>query len=87
MFQSHVVLRLETDTSTENVDKCTTLLSKSIDDWSSWWSQWGFEHIAEDAKNAMELLKLSGSSAIGGLGLPLNAGHHLTKKDKINDEW
>lgn len=67
VFQSHVRLRLKTDTSTEDVRQGTTLLSKCIDDRSSGWCQRGLEHVAEDAENGVEVLKvLGGSTVIGG---------------------
>jgi hypothetical protein len=81
VLQSHVVLRLETDTGSEDVGESTSLLSKSVDDWSSGRSQWSLEHVAEDAKHAVEVLEiLGGNTAVGG-SLPLNAGHHLSNQD------
>lgn len=66
MLESHVVLGLEADTSTENVDKSTALLGESVDDWSTRWGQWSLEHEAEDGKNGVEVLEVLGASTIGG---------------------
>lgn len=87
VLQSHVVLRLETNTSAEDVDQRTTLLRKSIDDWSSWWSQRSLEHVAEDTEDAVEFGVVIGGSTIGGRSLPLDTSHHLSEDDKINDQW
>ena len=86
MLKRHIILRLETDTSTENVGQGTSLFSKGIDHWSTWWGQWRLEHVAEDAKNAMEVLEIFGGDAIIGWSLPLDSGHHLGNQDKINDQ-
>jgi hypothetical protein len=87
VLQSHVVLRLEPDTGTEDVRESTSLLSKSIDDWSSGRSQWSLEHVAEDAEYAVEVLEILGGSTVVGGSLPLDASHHLSDEDKINDQW
>lgn len=87
MLQGHITLWLETNTSTEDVGQGTSLLSKSIDDGCSWRSQGGLEHVAEDAKNTMEVLEVLSGSPIGGCGLPLNASHHLSDENKIDDQW
>jgi hypothetical protein len=87
VLQSHVVLRLEPDTGTEDVRESTSLLSKSIDDWSSGRSQWSLEHVAEDAEYAVEVLEILGGSTVVGCSLPLDASHHLSDEDKINDQW
>jgi hypothetical protein len=39
VLQSHVVLRLEAEESTENVGESSTLLSESVDDRSASWSE------------------------------------------------
>jgi hypothetical protein len=39
VLQSHVVLRLETKESTENVGESSTLLGESVDDRSASWSE------------------------------------------------
>lgn len=87
MLKSHVVLGLETNTSTEDVDQSTTLLSKSIDDWGSWWSQWSLKHEAQDGENTVEVLELLGGGAISGVCLPLDASEHLGNDDQVNDQW
>jgi hypothetical protein len=87
VLKSHVVLRLETNTSTENVGQSTSLLGKSIDNWCSGRGQWSLEHVAENAKHTVEVLEVLGGSAVVGMSLPLDAGHHFGDEDKINDQW
>ena len=87
VLQGHVVLRLETNTGTEDVDQGTSLLSKSIDDWCSWRGQWSLKHVAEDAENGMESGEILGSNSIGGVSLPFDASHHLSEDHKIDDQW
>jgi hypothetical protein len=87
VLQSHIALRLKTDTSTEDVGESTSLLGKSIDDRSSRRSQWGLEHVAENAEHAVEVLELLGGDAIVRSSFPLDTGHHLSDQDKVNDQW
>lgn len=87
VLQRHVVLRLETDASTEDVGQGTSLLSKSIDDWGSGGRQWGLEHVAENREDAVEVSEVLGGSTISGVGLPLDAGHHLSNQDEVDDQW
>ena len=87
VLKSHVVLRLETNTSTEDVSQGTTLLGKSINDWGSRWGQWSLEHVAENAQHAVEVLEILGGDAISGMGLPLNTSHHLCDHNQINYQW
>lgn len=86
VLQSHVVLRLETDAGTEDVDQRTSLLSKSVDDWSPWWSQRSFEHVAENTKHAVKVLEIFGRNTVVGSSLPLDTSHHLGNQDEINDQ-
>lgn len=39
VFEGHVVLRLQSNAGTENVDKGTSLLCQSIDNWCARWRQ------------------------------------------------
>lgn len=87
VLQSHVRLGLKTNAGTEDVGQSSTLLGQSVDNWSSRWSQWCLEHVAENAEHAVEVLVLLGGSAIGGGSLPLDTGHHLGNDHQINDEW
>ena len=87
VLQSHIVLRLETDAGTEDVGESTSLLSKSVDDRSSRRGQWSFEHVAEDAEHAMEVLEILGGSTVVGGSLPLDASHHLSNENEIYDQW
>lgn len=87
VLQSHVVLRLKTNTSTENVDQSTALLSESIDNRCSWWRQWSLEHEAEDAEHAVEVLELLCGDTIGGCGFPLDTSHHLSDQDQVDNQW
>ena len=87
VLQSHVVLRLETDAGTEDVGQRTSLLSKSVDDWSAWRGQWSLEHVAENAEHAVEVLEVLGGNTVVGGSLPLDTSHHLSDQDKIYDQW
>jgi hypothetical protein len=87
VLQSHVVLRLQANACAEDVSQSTSLLSKSVDDWSSWRSQGSLEHVAENAENTMKVLEILSSSAIIGVCLPLDTSHHLSDDDQINDQW
>ena len=87
MLQGHIALWLETNTGTEDVCQSTALLSKSVDDRGSGRGQGGLQHVAEDAKDAVEVLVVLGGSAVVGLSLPLDASHHLGNKHKVNDQW
>jgi hypothetical protein len=87
VLQSHVVLRLQANACAEDVGQSTSLLSKSIDDWSSWRSQRCLEHVAKNAENTVEVLEILGSDAIIGVCLPLDASHHLSDDNQINDQW
>lgn len=86
MLQRHVVLWLETDAGAEDVGQGTSLLSKSIDDWGSRRSQWSLEHVAEDREDAMEVSKVLSSGTISRVSLPLDASHHLSNQDEIDDQ-
>jgi hypothetical protein len=86
VFQGHVILGLETNTSTEDVDQGTSLLSKSIDDRGAGRCQGRLEHITENAENTMELGIVFSSNAISGLSLPLDTSHHLGENNKIDNQ-
>lgn len=86
VLQSHVRFRLKTNASTEDVGQGSTLLGKSIDDGSTGRSQRSLEHVAENTQNAVEVLVLGGSSTVRGGSLPLDARHHLSNDDQINDQ-
>ena len=87
MLKSHIVLRLQANTGTEYVGQGSSLLSESIDDWSSWGSQWSLEHVAENTENAVEVLELFGSDTVVGVSLPLDTSHHLRNQDQVYDQW
>lgn len=80
VLESHVGLGLKTDAGTENVGQSSALLGKGVDNRGARRSQGGLEHVAEDAENAVEVLKVTFGR------LPLDARHHLGKDDEINDE-
>ena len=86
VFEGHVRLRLETNAGTEDVGQGGTLLGERVDDGGTGRSQRGFEHVAEDAQDAVEALVLGGGSAIGGDGLPLDTSHHLSNDNQVNDQ-
>ena len=86
VLQSHVILRLKSNASLEDVDQGTSLLRKSIDDRSARRSQGCLEHEAENAEHAVEVLEVLGGSTVAGMRLPLDASHHLCDDDQINDQ-
>jgi len=51
VLKSHVVLRLQTNTSPEDVGKCSTLLGKSINDRGSRRSQRCLENVSHARDN------------------------------------
>ncbi len=87
MLQSHVVLRLETDASLEDIDQSASLLSKGVNDWSARRCQGSLKHEAENAKHAVEVLEVLGRSTVAGMSLPLNTSHDLGDNNQINDQW
>lgn len=87
MLQSHVRLRLKTDTGTEDVGQGTALLSKCVDDRCSWWSQRSLKHVAENAKHTVKTFVILGGSTIVGLSFPGDTSHHFRDEHKIDDQW
>lgn len=86
VLQRHVRLRLQPNTSAEDVRQGTSLLGKSIDNRCARRGQRCLQHVAEDAENAVKsLVVLVGGFA--GAGLPLNASHHLGKHNEIDNQW
>jgi hypothetical protein len=85
VLKSHVGLGFKTNTSTEDVGQGSALLSKSVDNGGARRGKRSLEHVAEDTQDTMEALILSGSSAIGGHGLPLDTRHHLGNDDQVDD--
>lgn len=81
MLQSHIALRLEANAGAEDVSHSSALLSKGVDDRGARRSKRGLEHVAENAKHAVEpgILVLAVSP-------PLDTGHHLGNQDQINDQ-
>lgn len=86
VLQSHVRLGLKANAGAEDVGQGGALLGKSIDDGSARRGQGSLEHVAEDTQDAVELLVLGSDVAVSGRGLPLDAGHHLSDHDKVDDE-
>jgi hypothetical protein len=86
VLESHVRLWLKTNASTEDVGKRCALLSESIDNRSSRRGEGGLEHIAQDAQHTVET-SIVLSRRIIRASLPLNASHHLSDKNQINDQW
>lgn len=87
VLQCHIILRLKTNAGLEYIDQCASLLSKSVDDGGARRCQGSFEHEAEDAEHAVEVLEILGSSTIIGVCLPLDTSHHLSNDNEINDQW
>lgn len=66
VLQGHITLRFKTNACTEDIGQGTSLLSKCIDDWCSWRGQWSLQHVAENAKHAVEVLEILGGGAAVG---------------------
>jgi len=81
VLKIHIALRLKTDAGAEDVGQGTTLLGEGVNNRSAGGRKGGLEHVAEDAKNAVEVLELGVA-----VGPPLEAGHHLGDEDKVDDE-
>lgn len=81
MLKSHVRLGLKSNAGTEDVGQRSTLLGESVDNRCARGGQRSLKHVAEDAKDAVEVLELALTSR-----LPLDTGHHLRNDDKVNDE-
>lgn len=86
VLQGHFRLRLEANTSTEDVGQCRTLFSQSVHNRGARRSQGSLEHVAEDAEDAVELLELSSLVAVIGDSLPLDTGHHLSHHHEVNNQ-
>jgi hypothetical protein len=86
VLKGHVRLGLETNAGTEDVGQGSALLGKGVDDGSAGRGQRSLEHVAEDAEHAVEVLELGGLGTVRGGSLPLDAGHHLSNDDEVNDE-
>lgn len=86
VLQSHFRFRLQANASAEDVGQCRTLLSQSVHNGSARRSQGSLEHVAEDTKDAVELLEFSSLVAVIGSSLPLDTSHHLSNHDKVNDQ-
>jgi hypothetical protein len=87
VLQCHVRLRLQTDTSTEDVSQSTSLLSKGVDDRCSWWSQRSLKHVAKNAKHAVETLVLLRGCTVIGPSFPRDTSHHFRNEHEVYDEW
>jgi hypothetical protein len=44
------------------------------------------EHVAEDTEHAVEA-SILGIDAISAVSLPLDAGHHLSHENQVDDQW
>lgn len=82
MLESHVRLRLKTNACAEDIGQSSTLLGQCVDDRGAGRSQGGLQHVAEDAEDAVEVLVAALRAGV----FPLNASHHLSNDDKVNDE-
>lgn len=94
-------LGLKADTGTEDVRHCRTLFGKRVDDRSAGRSKRGLgrlakillvlrrkpylKHVTKDAENAVEA-SILGVGSLSSMSLPLDAGHHFSYQDQINDE-
>lgn len=58
VLQSHLRVRLETNTGPEDVGQSRALLGESIDHRGAGGSQRSLEHVAEDTENTVESLVL-----------------------------
>lgn len=80
MLKRHVRLRLKTNAGAEDVGQSSALLGQSVDDGRARRRHGRLEHVAEHAEHAVEVLVVS------AVGLPLDAGHHLSDDDEIDDQ-
>ena len=87
VFQSHVRLRLKTDTGTEDIGQGTSLLGKCVDNRCFRRSERSLKHLAENAEHAMKTFIVFRGSTVIGLCLPGDTSHHFRNEDQINDEW
>lgn len=83
MFQSHIRLRLQSHACTEDVGQGSALLGQGIDDWRAGRCHGRLQHVAEDGEHAVERLVLIVGLAVA---LPLDARHHLSNEDQVDDE-
>nr|POE47715.1 hypothetical protein CFP56_01046 [Quercus suber] len=81
VLERHVVLRLQSDASTHDVDERAALFGERVDDRGARRGQWGLEHVAEDAEDGVEAF-------VVGLAVlaPLDAGHEFGDEDEIDDQ-
>jgi hypothetical protein len=86
VLESHLRLGFKANAGTEDVCQSSSLLGESIDYRCARWGERSLEHVAEDAEDAMEILEVLGSQTIRGLGLPLDAAHHFSHENQVNDE-
>ena len=82
MLKSHVRLRLQTNTGTEDVDQSRALLAQGVDNGSTRRSQRSLQHVAQNAEHAVETLVLGTL----GVGLPVDTSHHLSQNNQIDDQ-
>ena len=86
VLKGHVRLRLEADASAEDIGQSRALLGESVDNGSAGRRQRSLEHVAQDAEHTVEVLVLGSGGTIGRGSLPLDARHHLSDRDKVNDQ-
>jgi len=85
MFQSHVRLGVQSDTSTEYVRHSRALLCKGVYDWGPGRSARGLQHITEDAEDAMEAFVILGGGTTGHMGFPSDSSHKLSDECEVDD--
>jgi hypothetical protein len=80
MLKRHIILRLQTHASAEDVRESTSLLGKRIDNGRSVRHQRRLEHVRQDAQDGVE------SAVLAAVRLPGHAGHELGDEDEIDDQ-
>lgn len=82
VLKGHLRLGLETNASTEDVDKSGALLAQGVDDRGTGRGQGSLEHVAENTQDAVEALVVFTLA----VRLPADTGHHLGEHNQINDQ-
>ena len=77
VLECHVVLWLETNTGTEDVGKCSTLLGEGVDNRSTGRSEGSLEHVAEQRQDAVHglVLAIASRSDCSSRRGPINQKH------------
>lgn len=83
VLKRHIALRLQPNTSAEDIRERAALLRKRIHNGRSGRRQRGLKHVAQNTQHRMEALERGLRLLVQ---LPLHTRHHLRHKDQINDQ-